>query len=184
MASEYIATGMRTRIDDDGLHWVVNTCAPNDTTDPGDEKRWGWTTPTSRIMQHEYAGITAVSTECLWQGTKMTAGLERPDQDILDGNWRKAKGKKPRGAWAGEGVPLITTPGEARRRIYIPAFRAQIMRWLETSDEAAAMYEKAEAYEGRIYLRDYDTGQGLDRNGPMSHAWVLAIWLNTGSWPQ
>ena len=42
---------------------------------------------------------------------------------------------------------------------------------------------KARQHAGLVYLRDFDTGRGIDRNGPMSHAWVLAVWLNTGSFP-
>ena len=34
--------------------------------------------------------------------------------------------KRPIGAWAGEGQPLLTTAGAARRAIYLPAFRSQI----------------------------------------------------------
>jgi len=38
-------------------------------------------------------------------------------------------------------------------------------------------------HPGPVYLRDHDTGRGVDRNGPMSHGWVLCTFLNTGKWP-
>jgi hypothetical protein len=109
--------------------------------------------------------------------------MERPNEEVLKGDWRKGKAKKPLGAWAGEGKPLITTPGEARRKIYLPAFRRLIEHWLE-DEEVAAWVEQARQHTGWVYLRDHDTGRGVDRNGPMSHAWVLAVFLNTGKWPK
>jgi len=158
---------------------VINTCGRNDTTEKGDATNWVWSNPTNRIMTHGYAGITAVSVECLWQGTKLLEGQTEPDLDILQGNWRKHKGKRPIGAWAGKGQPLITNPGEARRQIYIPAYMDLIEHWLQ-DDEVFAWIQAAQKHPGDVVLRDHDTGRGIDRNGPMSHAWLLCTLLNRG----
>lgn len=178
-SNKFIAVGMRAPIAEPGA-MVINTCSGNDTDAVGDSKHWTWTNPTNRAIVHKYADVGAVSVECLWQGTKIWQGMTRPDQDILNGNWRRGKGKKPIGAWAGGGVPLIRSPGEARRKIYLPAYENLIRWWLAHSEEARTLLAIAKAHEGHVYLRDFDTGQGIDRNGPMSHAWLLSTWLNDG----
>lgn len=163
---------------------VINTCCANDTSDVGDLTRWSWANPTSRIITHSYHDVQAVSTEALWQGCKLLPGQERPDPEILAGAWRKNKGRRPSGAYAGPGQPLIDSPGAARRAICLPAFRRQVEFWLEHFALVQELVRLARAHEGPVYLRDHDTGRGVDRNGPMSHAWVLAVWLNTGAWPE
>ena len=177
----FTAIGMRMKVNDPSA-LVVSTCGRNDTRARGDALNWAWSNPTNRALAHEYAGITAVSVECLWQGAKVFEEGGRPDLETLRGDWRRGKARRPVGAWAGEGEPLIRTPGEARRRIYIPAFRNLIEYWLKDR-EVAHWVEQARRHQGPVYLRDFDTGRGVDRNGPMSHAWVLATWLNTGEWP-
>jgi hypothetical protein len=71
----------------------------------------------------------------------------------------------------------IASPGEARRAIYLPAYAALIKSWLDDADVRACIAE-ARVWPGHVLLRDWGTGRGVDRNGPMSHAWVLATWLN------
>lgn len=176
----FTAIGMRTKVEDPAAI-VINTCSGNDTDEIGDETHWTWSNPTNRAILHQYADIEAVSVECLWQGTKMREGMDKPLEEVLKGNWRWGKGKKPIGAYAGPGHPLITRPGDARRRIYIPAFRNLIEHWLKNST-VQSIVEHVKARPGPVYLRDHDTGRGIDRNGPMSHAWVLASFLNTGNW--
>lgn len=177
----FTAIGMRVKVEDPRA-LVINTCGMNDTAERGTFESWVWSNPTNRAVSHEYAGIKAVSLEALWQGTKVMPGQTRPDQQTLDGDWRRGKGKRPMGAWAGEGQPLIINPGEARRKIYVPAFRKQIEHWL-SDDQVAEWVHRAQVHDGPVYLRDHDTGRGIDRNGPMSHAWVLATYLNTDEWP-
>lgn len=179
----FTAVGMRTKIDDENA-LVINTCGRNDTSEIGNDTTWVWCNPTNRVITHEYEDIKAVSVECLWQGTKINKNDTGPDPQILQGNWRLGKGRRPIGAYAGPGKPLITTPGEARRRIYIPAFKRLIDHWLNTSDEVLDRVERAMDHDGPVFLRDFDTGRGVDRNGPMSHAWVLAYYLNNGEWPR
>lgn len=177
----FTAIGMRDRVEDPNA-LVINTCGKNDTAELGDDKVWAWANPTNRAKIHNYAGCQAVSVECLWQGMKIFVKGGTPILNILEGNWRGGKGRKPIGAWAGEGRPLITNPGDARRKIYIPAYRALVEHWL-AYDAVWAMIEKASNHSADVYLRDFDTGRGLDRRGPMSHAWVLAVFLNTGAFP-
>jgi hypothetical protein len=178
----FTAIGMRAKVTAPNA-LVINTCGRNDTTEKGEFTSWCWSNPTNRIITHHYEDITAVSVEALWQGTKLLAGMTRPDQDILDGNWRKNKGRRPAGAYAGPGKPLLTTPGAARRAIYLPAFRNLVEHWLGQDQEVVDWVQQARSWGGPVYLRDFDTGRGIDRNGPMSHAYVLATWLNTGVWP-
>lgn len=178
----FTAIGMRRKVEDPNA-LVINTCSDNDTAERGTPTRWSWSNPTNRAITHEYHGFAAVSVEALWQGTKVFEAEGGPDPRALDGEWRRGKAKRPIGAYAGPTEPLIITPGEARRRIYVPAFRRLITHWLATDRHVATWVQAARDHDGPVYLRDFDTGRGIDRNGPMSHAWVLAEWLNTGQWP-
>lgn len=178
----FTAIGMR----DDVSHvidaFVVDTCCRNDTSESGDDRNWTWSNPTNRAIVHEYEGVSAVSVEALWQGTKSINGQPCPDPVTLAGAWRRGKAKRPQGAYAGPGQLLITSPGEARRRIYLPAYRRLVEHWIQ-NPEIAGRVRWAKARPGPVFLRDWDTGRGVDQDGPMSHAWVLAMWLNTGVWP-
>lgn len=176
----FTAIGMRDSVPRGAV--VINTCARNDTAERGTDHDWVWCNPTNRAMRHHYVDVVAVSVECLWQGTKIREEGGRPSAVVLGGQWRANKARRPLGAWAGEGQPLITDPGNARRAIYIPAFRRLVEHWL-CDPEIADRVQRARAHDGPIFLRDWDTGRGVDRNGPMSHAWLLAMWLNTGRWP-
>lgn len=177
----FTAVGMRAKVEDPKA-LIINTCGQNDTAERGSPDSWVWSNPTNRAIQHSYAGVEAVSVECLWQGTKVFEVGGRPDERTLKGDWRRGKAKRPIGAWRGEGIPLITTPGGARRAIYIPAFRRLVEHWLK-DETVQGWVRQAREHGGPVYLRDHDVGRGIDRNGPMSHSWVLATWLNTGSWP-
>lgn len=179
---EFIAIGMRKKIEDPNA-MVINTCSGNDTADAGSQTKWTWSNPTNRRYPQEYHGRTAVSTEAMWQGTKVRGDADEPDEATMAGDWRRGKGKRPRGAWAGDGNPLITSPGAARLAVYVPAFRHQIETWMAESAAVRAWVQAARDHDGPVYLRDHDTGQGIHRNGPMSHAWLLSIYLNTGEWP-
>ncbi len=177
----FTAIGMRVNVPDPKA-LVINTCGGNDTADKGDFETWVWSNPTNRAIRHHYADVEAVSVEALWQGTKIFQFNGKPDPLTLGGDWRRGKGKPPLGAWRGEGIPLITSPGGARRVIYVPAFRNLVEHWTKNVI-VLNWIQKARDWDGPVYLRDHDTGRGIDRNGPMSHAWVLATWLNTGKFP-
>lgn len=176
----FTAIGMRTKVEDESA-LTISTCGSNDTSARGTYISWAWSNPTNRAMTHLYEDVEAVSVEALWQGTKVFEEGGRPDPGALAGNWRRGKARRPVGAWAGPDKPLITTPGEARRRIYIPAFRVLIEFWMKDR-EVCRWIERARAHRGPVYLRDHDTGRGIDRDGPLSHAWILCMFLNTGGW--
>jgi hypothetical protein len=175
----FTAIGMRQKVDDnDAL--VINTCGDNGTAEKGSMTRWSWANPTNTKIQHACPTdpkYTAVSTECMWQGTKIFIEGGKPDLATLNGDWRRGKAKKPIGAWNGEN-PLICTPGEARIAIYIPTFKNQVEYWLK-DEEVASWLKQAKSHSGPVYLRDHDTGRGVHRKGPMSHAWLLAEYLNS-----
>jgi hypothetical protein len=177
----FTAIGMRESVTDP-QSMVINTCGGNDSSKPGSLFDWKWANPTSRRITHQYHNVEAVSVECLWQGTKIFDPNGHPDPLTLSGDWRRGKAKRPIGAYAGPSAPLITDPGEARRQIYIPAYKRLFEAWQE-SEEVRQWLEVARAWNGQVYLRDFDTGRGVNRRSPMSHAWVLAMYLNTGEWP-
>ncbi len=182
---KFTAIGMRTPQKDlTNNPLVINTCGGNNTADKGTFESWAWCNPTNRIITHKYEDIEAVSVECLWQGTKILATNTTvvPDPLTLGGDWKRGKGRRPQGAYAGPGKPLITSPGLARRRIYLPAFKNLIDHWMKDT-EIQQWVERCKQHNGNIYLRDHDTGRGLDRNGPMSHAWLFCVYLNNGQWP-
>lgn len=186
---KFTAVGMRAVVPAGSV--VINTCHGNDTVMPGTLTQWAWANPTNRAFPCVYHDLVAVSVECLWQGTKVFYAGGRPSQSVLRGEvlagkptWKLAKGKRPIGAYAGPSAELITSPGQARREIYVPAYRAQVVGWLAREPEICGWIERLRAQDAPVFLRDYDVGRGLDRNGPMSHAWVLAVWLNTGLWPE
>jgi hypothetical protein len=194
----FIPIGMRAKTPTDGL--VVNTCSGNDSCERGDLVNWTWSNPTNRRFAAVHPNdpeCVAVSVECLWQGTKLfdpekrdwkgcllrgrDTGL-RPDEVTLAGDWRRGKKKRPVGAWDGPDNPILTTPGAARRAIYIPAYRWQIESWL-ADQEVAEIVARARTHS-RVYLRDHDTGQGVDRHAPMSHGWLLSVYMNKGTMPE
>lgn len=179
----FTAIGMRVKVTDPQA-MIINTCGQNDTAERGSPESWVWSNPTNRAITHSYEGYYAVSVECLWQGTKVFVEDGRPDTMTLAGDWRRGKAKRPVGAYGGASneFRLLRTPGAARRSIYIPAFRNLIEHWLK-DPIVAGWVQTARNHNGPVYLRDHDTGRGIDRHGPMSHAWVLATWLNTGVWP-
>jgi hypothetical protein len=183
LMGKFTAIGMRRKVSDPTA-LVINTCGKNDTAERGTFTSWVWGNPTNRAITHEYMGYKAVSTEALWQGMKIFEHGGWPNEEALAGDWRQGKGGRPIGAWNGEDSDpdMLTDPGSARRAIYLPAFERQIRHWLR-DDTVREWVHKAHNHPGNVFLRDHDTGRGVDRRGPMSHAWVLAVYLNTGSFP-
>lgn len=186
---KFTAIGMRTPVVEKNA-LVINTCSDNDKALIGNMTQWSWSNPTNRLLpvvHPEDPTIIAVSIEALWQGTKIFTPLGRPDPLTLAGDWRRGKAKRPLGAWAGEGAALHNTPAGARRAIYIPAFIRNKYSILFSTGELARhgqeLIKAASKHDGPVYLRDWDTGRGVERNAPMSHAWLLAEILNTGYVP-
>lgn len=178
---KFTAVGMSTVIPSGWI--VVDTCALNDTSQEGDDLRIAAFNPTNRRFGFEHRGVRGVSVEAGWQGLKDIEGRPCPDPRTLAGDWRRGKKARPRGHWNGVGEPLLTTPGSARRAIYVPAYRLQVERWLAASATLRDRVERLRADPRPVAARDFDEGRGLDRFGPMSHSWVLCAWLNTGVWP-
>ena len=177
----FTAVGMRVKIEDPRA-LTIGTCGKNDTDERGTFESWVWSNPTNRAVRHRYEDVEAVSTESLWQGTKIFVEGGAPDLQTLQGDWRRGKAKRPVGAYGGPGKPLLRSAGAARLRIYLPAFQRQVEHWLE-DPVVKEWVERARQHDGPVYLRDHDTGRGVLRNGPMSHGWVLASYLNDGVWP-
>lgn len=185
---KFTAIGMREEVDDPNA-LIINTCSDNDTVRKGDYTHWSWCNPTNRAITIECGtdpNITAVSPECAWQGTKIFNFNGRPNKTVLNGEWRRGKAKRPIGAWNGEvdgkPNPYINNVGMARAKIYIHAYNQLILHWLK-DQEVHDWVIQADGHDGDVYLRDFDTGRGVKRSGPMSHAWLLAMYLNNGEWP-
>lgn len=181
---KFTAVGMRAKVPEGSI--VVNTCSGNDGAEYGDDTHWNWANPTNRRFPPQiYFGHQAASVECLWQGFKvysLRGDGSTPNLDTLAGDWRLAKGKKPLGHWDGPGRYPINDPGKARRQIYIPNYRHQIEQAL-IMPHVRKMVMKLRDDALPVFLRDHDTGRGVDQPKPMSHAWLLAVYLNTGLWP-
>jgi len=191
---QFTAIGMRTKVSDPNA-LIINTCSHNGLATKGDFTRWSWANPTNTAVLFTCPtdpNYTAVSVECMWQGTKIFKEGDKPNVDVMHGNWRGGKKKKPlhppgfcwprRGAWNGPDRPLISDPGQARVAIYIPCYKQLIEHWME-DPEIVEWVERARNHPYLVYLRDYDTGRGVFNHGPMSHAWLLCEFLNTGKWP-
>ncbi len=200
----FVPVGMRASIPpaDDVL--IVNTCSDNDSTFLGDAVRWSWSNPTNR-MYSATLGFTggelrAVSVEAMWQGTKVlpnTPGLVQRDggfyldtesfkaanRDALSGNWRTHKGKKPVGAWVGPDKPLIRSPGEARRSIYLPVYLDQLTKMTKLT-QPRTLVDLARFKYSKVFLRDHDTGYSINANRALSHAFLLSAFLNGQSWAE
>ncbi len=163
----------------------IDTCLDNDKSYPGNSRRWSWANPTNTRFVVEYGRMTFISVEALWQAAKVFIHDGQPDLGIATtpGAWRRAKKRRPFGHWGGPGKPPITTAGEARRRIYVPAYERQITQWLRDPQVAQWVLWARDYGAASVYLRDWDTGKGLDNAGPMSHGWLLAYYLNNGRMP-
>ncbi len=164
--------------------YCVETCLDNDLPCAGSVRRWSWANPTNTRFPVEYGGIRFISVEALWQGAKVFAHDGFPDMKAatLRGQWRRAKRRRPYGHWGGPGNHPITSAGEARRRIYVPAYLLQIEQWLQ--DPEVAEWVAVARQQELVHVRDWDIGMGLDNVGPMSHGWLLAHYLNNGEMPK
>jgi len=180
---EFIAAGIKDDMPGDNA-WNVAICTGDDTDLAGDSFQWIWANPSNRKYSHRYHGCTAVSVAALWQGTKVHGPVSGPDELAMAGDWRRGHGRVPRGAWAGPAADLIEDVGAARRAIYLPAYRYQVMSWVVGSEEVQQLVQAARDHDGPVYLRDREVFAGVDNPTGMSAAWLLATWLNTGSWPQ
>ena len=130
------------------------------------------------------SNATAQSVEGLWQGLKV---FER--EDIDPGRWAIItmagikRGGRSRGAVRGHrfGVNSDVLLGylEARRRIYLPAYR-----WvLEHRLAAEADELRRLAAAGPLVLLDYETNADVeDTSRPLSHAALIRCYLQ-GEWP-
>lgn len=129
-------------------------------------------------------GTFAASVEGLWQGLKVFEheGIDPSRWAITDmkGIKRAAGGK--RGKVLGHrfsGGDVLLGYRDARRRIYLPAYRWVLEDRL--ADEVARL--RTEASARTVVLLDYETnGDVEDLSSPLSHA-ALAKYHLEGKWP-
>lgn len=123
--------------------------------------------------------ILCDSVEAIWQGSKVfNAKDPNPDYYMLFGkkSFKKNKGKKPLGHWGGKGQPIIRDVGDARRKIYIPAYEWVLDNYLKS--DVIGLFKKAAISDVIIYLYDFDSNDDIDNPAPLSHASVLVTYLN------
>ena len=133
-------------------------------------------------------GTPAQSVEGLWQGLKVFT-----HEDTDPGKWeittmrgikRSANARRGavRGHRFGQGNRSALLPyGEARRRIYLPAYR-----WVLTNRLGAELTElRALAARQRLVLLDYETNADPDDlTRPLSHASLVKAFLEEISRPR
>lgn len=123
--------------------------------------------------------ILCKSVECIWQGSKVFS-LENPAPDyfVLFGkkSFMKNKGKKPLGTWAG-GHDIITNVGDARRTVYIPAYRWVLDNRLRLQVKRILKIARSHQRK-RMYLYDFNDNFDVDNPAPLAHCSVLAQYLN------
>lgn len=125
-------------------------------------------------------GYKTVSVDSIWQGLKIFKDKSEVDLDVVEGrkNFRNIKGKKPLGHKVGE--TLYTTPGSARRAVYIPAYNALLQHPLALPGfkllEIYAIH--AENVGKDLVLLDWDVSGNIDDERPFAHAALLVALLN------
>lgn len=140
---------------------------------------------------HPHGGIpipnsaeTARSVEGLWQGLKVFE-----HEDIDPGKWAVVnmtgikRGGRRRGAVRGHrfgvGSEVLLDYLEARRRIYLPAYRWVLEYRLKAEVEQLRRFVAA----GPLVLLDYETNADVeDTSRPLSHAALISCYLRS-TWP-
>jgi hypothetical protein len=129
-------------------------------------------------------GHVSASVEGIWQGLKV---FERADVDLSRFEVRTMRGLKRTvralgpvlGHRAGVGASALLGYGEARERIYLPAYRWVLEHCLE--DALRRLREVAAL--GPVVLLDFETNEDIfNLTKPLSHAALVGAWL-MGRWP-
>lgn len=130
-------------------------------------------------------GVFARSVEGIWQGLKVFEAEEVDEAKFevasLRGLKRVAGGKRGRvlGHRYGPGGTTLLAYREARRRIYLPAYRWVLDRRLAT--EVGQLRQLAAG--GMVVLLDYETNVDVeDLTRPLSHAVLVRCYVE-GRWP-
>lgn len=129
-------------------------------------------------------GRTAASVEAIWQGLKVFEH-EDVDEALLDDMsfHRRKRGGPARGQVlghrAGIGGERLLGIAEARRLIYLPAYRWMLQHCVPELVERLRRLSKG----GLVTLLDYDTNADIDNlSKPLSHAALIIHYIN-GTWP-
>lgn len=140
--------------------------------------------PHGGIPVHNTPGRTAASVEGVWQALKV---FQRADVDerYLDNTAMKGLKRSVRqhgdvlGHRDGLGSETLLGYIEARRAIYLPAYKYMLENYLQT--ELAELRRLAAA--GDVVLLDYATNVDIgDPRKPLSHAGLVMHHLQ-GTWP-
>ncbi|MCS7084500.1 MAG: hypothetical protein RMM53_01955 [Bacteroidia bacterium] len=145
--------------------------------------------PHGNIPVPEWPGKTAMSVEGIWQGLKVFEGYPTdarrgPDFSKFETTTmsqikrQERKGKKVLGHLCADGKILSYL--EARKRIYLPAYRYVLEHFL--SDELNEI--RALSEQNTVVLLDYSlNGDVSDLSAPLSHAALVKAWIE-GRWPE
>ncbi|KAI9362011.1 hypothetical protein DFJ73DRAFT_8751 [Zopfochytrium polystomum] len=135
-------------------------------------------------------GVVSVSVEGIWQALKVFAN-EGPDASklrIATMAGLKRGASKARGRVLGHSPRLAVQPGDkllayvdARRRIYLPAYREQLERLAPELEQVRRMAIDAAQ---TVVLLDFETNTDVaDTTRPLSHAGLIKVFLETGELP-
>lgn len=130
------------------------------------------------------SGRVGASVEGIWQALKVFEASDVDPGKLENRTMRNLKRTtrlhgRVLGHRAGFGALALLAYGEARRAIYLPAYR-----WvLEHRLQAELAQLRALASEGPLVLLDYETNADIDDlSKPLSHAALVIAWLQ-GAWP-
>ncbi|KAB8139982.1 hypothetical protein F8S13_25880 [Chloroflexia bacterium SDU3-3] len=128
--------------------------------------------------------VAAASVEGIWQGLKVFAQADVDMATMANTSMRGIKRTARRygavlGHRAGVGGQRLLAYAEARRQIYLPAYR-----WvLDCRLQPEVAHLRTLAAQGPVVLLDYETNADIDNLArPLSHAALVIAYLR-GAWP-
>jgi hypothetical protein len=127
---------------------------------------------------------TGASVEGIWQGLKVFTRQDVDPSKLTNTTMRGLKRSTRQlgavlGHRAGLGGHRLLTYAEARRQIYLPAYRWVLDHRLK--EDLAELRRLGE--EKLVVLLDYETNDDIDDlTRPLSHAWLIQRYLEE-SWP-
>jgi len=126
-----------------------------------------------------WQGKTAASVEGIWQGLKVfeTAGVDLSKFDITTMKNLKRTERtlgKTRGHQAGADTERLLSYGEARKLIYLPAYRWVLENRLQAECEQLRTMSK----DKPVVLLDYETNEDIENLAkPLSHAALVIRYI-------
>ena len=135
--------------------------------------------PHRKIPVPLHAGKTGACVEAIWQALKVFETAPADFRMLTNDTMKNIKRTVRRfGTCLGhQGTTELLTYVKARKQIYLPAYH-----WVLTHCLTEELWQlRALAENGPVVLLDYETnGHIEDTSRPLSHASLIAAWLNKG----